>query len=307
MQAAREKVVLNNPTRLFNYTEVAFRKAPLLHRRIKPNLSTLSRVKSANRRLHRRGGSFAITGAPVIDGNIPQRLEIRELRKNNAQWNLYLLALNRFQQMNQTDVRSYYQLSGIHGRPFAEWDGVPLVQDMGYCSHTSNLFATWHRPYVLAFEQVVYGIVQDVAASLFNGSNQEYTTAASTFRHPYWDWAALSADGSSVLPQTITGSAFIVLDLPNGTLTVNNPLFQYTFTVPDLSAFPDAPFNVWQQTMRYPSDQNASATSQNTLVSQQIDKSQSVYAQRIMNLLQAYPRFANFSNSAWTPNQLGYE
>lgn len=57
--------------------------------------------------LRRQAGSFAITGAPVINGQIPQRLEIRELRKkNNLQWNLYLLALNRFQQMDQSDVRS---------------------------------------------------------------------------------------------------------------------------------------------------------------------------------------------------------
>lgn len=243
----------------------------------------------------------------MINGNIPQRLEIRQLQKNNAQWNLYLLALNRFQQMNQTDVRSYYQLSGIHGRPFTPWDGVPLVQNMGYCSHTSNLFATWHRPYVLAFEQVLYGIVQEVARSIQNDTNGEYQTAASTFRHPYWDWAALSTDGSAVLPLPISGSAYIVVELPNGTLTINNPLFRYTFAIPDLAAFPDSPFNVWQSTLRYPSSQNATAASQNSLVSQQIEKSQSTYAQRIMNLLQAYPRFANFSNSAWTPNELGYE
>ncbi|KAL8759007.1 MAG: hypothetical protein Q9199_001095 [Rusavskia elegans] len=243
----------------------------------------------------------------AVSNKWDERLEIRELRKNNAQWNLYLLALNQFQQMNQTDVRSYYQISGIHGRPFTEWDGVPLVQNMGYCSHTSNLFATWHRPYVAAFEQVLYDIVQEVAKSIQNDTNGEYKTAASTFRHPYWDWAARSPDGSPVLPSPISGSAFIVLDLPNGTLTINNPLFQYTFAVSDLSAFPDSPFNVWQQTLRYPSTQNATATSQNSLVSQQIEQSQNTYAQRIMNLLQAYPRFANFSNSAWTPNQLGYE
>lgn len=263
--------------------------------------------QDAPRLLHRRADSFAVTGAPVIDGNTPQRFEIRELRKNHAQWNLYLLALNQFQQMDQTDVRSYYQFSGIHGRPFTEWDGVPLVQNMGYCSHTSNLFATWHRPYVAAFEQVLYDIVQQVATSIQNDTNGEYKTAASTFRHPYWDWAARSTDGSSVLPAPISGSPFIMLDLPNGTLAINNPLFQYTFAVSDLSAFPDSPFNVWQQTLRYPSTQNATATSQNSLVSQQIEQSQNTYAQRIMNLLQAYPRFANFSNSAWTPNELGYE
>ncbi|KAI4129108.1 MAG: hypothetical protein LQ338_002406 [Usnochroma carphineum] len=252
-------------------------------------------------------GTFAITGAPVINGQIPQRLEIRQLRKNTAQWNLYLLAMNRFQQMDQSDVRSYYQLSGIHGRPFIEWDGVPLIQDMGYCSHTSNLFATWHRPYVVAFEQALYDIVQDVAKSIANDTNGEYITAASTFRHPYWDWAAPTSDGGPVLPAPVSGSPFIVLHLPNGTQTIRNPLYEYQFSSSDLSLFPDSPFNVWRKTLRYPSSQTAAASSQDPLVSQQIAQSQDSYAQRFMNLLQAYPRYANFSNSAWTPNSPGYD
>lgn len=258
-------------------------------------------------KLRRQAGSFAITGAPIINGQIPQRLEIRQLRKNNAQWNLYLLGLNRFQQMDQSDVRSYFQLSGIHGRPFTEWDGVPLVQNMGYCSHTSNLFATWHRPYVVAFEQVLYDIVQEVATSIVNDTNGEYETAASTFRHPYWDWAAPSSDGGPVLPAPVSGSPYIVLHLPNGSQTINNPLYQYKFASSELSSFPDTPFNVWQETLRYPSTESAAATSQDPLVSQQIAQSQDSYSQRFMNLLQAYPRFANFSNSAWTPNSPGYD
>lgn len=259
------------------------------------------------RNVRRQSGSFAITGAPVINEQIPQRLEIRQLRKNNAQWNLYLLALNRFQQMDQSDVRSYYQLSGIHGRPFTEWDGVPLVQSMGYCSHTSNLFATWHRPYIVAFEQVLYGIVQEIAASIDNDSNDEYKNAASTFRHPYWDWAAPSSDSGPVLPAPVSGSPYIVINLPNGSQTVNNPLYQYKFTPSDLSSFPDSPFDVWQETMRYPSSKSSAAKSQNPLVSQQISQSQDSYAQRFMNLLQAYPNFSNFSNSAWTPDSPGYD
>ncbi|KAI4259586.1 MAG: hypothetical protein LQ352_000654 [Teloschistes flavicans] len=255
----------------------------------------------------RQSNTFAIRGAPVINGQIPQRLEIRQLRKNNAQWNLYLLGLNQMQQMDQSDVRSYYQLSAIHGRPFTPWDGVPLVQELGYCSHTSNLFATWHRPYVLAFEQVLYDNVQDVANSIQSDTTGEYKAAASTFRHPYWDWAAPTTDGSPIMPAPVSGSPFIVVNLPNGSQTINNPLYQYNFAPSDLSSFPDSPFNVWQQTLRYPSTKAAGAASQDSLVSQQITQSQGTYAQRFMNLLQAYPRFTNFSNSAWTPNSPGYD
>ncbi|KAL8908400.1 MAG: hypothetical protein Q9207_000819 [Kuettlingeria erythrocarpa] len=209
--------------------------------------------------------------------------------------------------MDQSDVRSYYQLSGIHGRPFIEWNGVPLVQNMGYCSHTSNLFATWHRPYVAAFEQVLYDIVQDVATSIVNDTKGEYKPAASSFRHPYWDWAAPALDGGPILPAPISGSAYIVVYLPNGSQTIPNPLYQYKFDHSDLSSFPDAPFDVWEETKRYPSTTTATASSQDKLVGQQITQSQDSYAQRFMNLLQAYPRFANFSNSAWTPESPGYD
>ena len=58
---------------------------------------------------------------------------------------------------------------GIHGKPFVPWDGVrpdestTIQQDLdrddegnarhqtnrasGYCSHSSNLFPTWHREF----------------------------------------------------------------------------------------------------------------------------------------------------------------
>jgi tyrosinase len=44
--------------------------------------------------------------------------------------------------------------SGTHGRPFIPWDGVgrdPRGSN-GYCAHGSNLFPTWHRPYLALVE-----------------------------------------------------------------------------------------------------------------------------------------------------------
>ena len=125
------------------------------------------------RQMRRQVDPLAVKGAPVVNGTVPQRLEIRQLRKNTAQWNLYLLAMNEYQQMDKSDRRSYYQLSGIHGRPFAEWDGVPLVQQIGYCFHTSSLFSTWHRPYMALFEQILYDVVQGIAASIDDDDNEE--------------------------------------------------------------------------------------------------------------------------------------
>ncbi|KAI4164925.1 MAG: hypothetical protein LQ342_001558 [Letrouitia transgressa] len=256
--------------------------------------------------IRRQADSFAVKGAPVINGSVPQRLEIRQLRKNNAQWNLYLLAMNEYQKMDKADRRSYYQLSGIHGRPFTEWDSVPLVQQIGYCFHTSNLFSTWHRPYMALFEQILYDVVQGIAGNIAGDTKGEYKTAAATFRHPYWDWAADPSDGP-VLPAPVSGSPWIVINLPNGSTTISNPLYQFSFAAADLGDFPDSPFNKWSTTMRYPNSKNADAKSQDALVSRQIDQSQDTYSQRFMTLLQAYPAFANFSNSQWTPNSPGYD
>ena len=59
--------------------------------------------------------------------------------------------------------------------------------------------------------------------------------------------------------------------------------------------------------MRYPNSTDASAVSQDPLVSRQIQQSQGTYSQRFMTLLQAYPSFTNFSNSQWTPDSPGYD
>jgi tyrosinase len=46
-------------------------------------------------------------------------------------------------------------LAGIHGLPMVAWDGVQgnsAASNPGYCTHVSNLFLPWHRPYLALFE-----------------------------------------------------------------------------------------------------------------------------------------------------------
>lgn len=114
-----------------------------------------------NRQHHhtRQGATVAITGLQNgngADGSVPYRVEIRDLQQNADQWNLYLLALYMMQQSTaQTYELSYYQIAGIHGRPFIPWDGVAASsgdQNNGYCAHSMALFTTWHRPYLALFE-----------------------------------------------------------------------------------------------------------------------------------------------------------
>ena len=89
---------------------------------------------------------FIITGIPANgSGPAPQRLEIRQLQENPLQWNLYLLAMAEYQKMDQSDLTSYYQIAGIHGRPFVPWNQVAYTPGGagGYCTHSSTLFPTW--------------------------------------------------------------------------------------------------------------------------------------------------------------------
>ena len=180
--------------------------------------------------------SFAITG---IQGTA-LRLEVRQLQKNTAQWNLYLLALNDFQNRDQSTQLSYYQISGIHGRPYVPWDGVNFTPGRGggYCTHSSSLFPVWHRPYLALYEQVLYGLVQQRARTI---GTQEYLNAARTFRIPYWDWAAPAAAGQSVLPSSIGGSTTVRITLPSGPQTISNPLYRYHFHPVNTKDIPDSP------------------------------------------------------------------
>ncbi len=185
--------------------------------------------------LPKRDSSYAITGIKTglgANGEVPNRIEIRELQKDNVPWNLYLYALNRFQSKDQSDMLSYYQVSGIHGRPYTPWDNVQFAEGVsgGYCTHSSPLFPVWHRPYLALYEEQLAALALDVANTLFSGNEKDqYLAAAAKFRIPYWDWAAPAAPGENVLPSSISGSPWIMITLQNSTTVIPNPLYQYQF------------------------------------------------------------------------------
>jgi tyrosinase len=58
----------------------------------------------------RQGGFYAINGPAV--GGVQPRLEIRDVQSNAEMFNLFILATKRFQDMNQDDKLSYFQISG---------------------------------------------------------------------------------------------------------------------------------------------------------------------------------------------------
>ena len=133
-------------------------------------------------------GTFGITGIPIAQELVkvmtktipyapgtPLRREISEFASpsdplTQKQWTLFVLALEKFQNMPVDQKLSYFQVAGIHGFPETPWDlaSAPKQDPKpppgqvtlppgwqpygGYCHHNTIAFPTWHRPYMLLFE-----------------------------------------------------------------------------------------------------------------------------------------------------------
>lgn len=126
---------------------------------------------------------------------------------------------------------SYFFSTAIHGRPFGIFDNVgpsPGTDQNGYCTHVSNLFLPWHRPYLALFEQLLFEHMVDCANEFPAGDDRDrYSQAASLVRLPYWDWAVKPESGD-VLPDIVQQPS-VQVSTPNGTQTIENPLFSYKF------------------------------------------------------------------------------
>ena len=201
--------------------------SPLLRHEVEEVSTDLSH---GLRRRQASDGTVAINGIQAY--GIQPRLEVRQLEQNADQWNIFLLGLRLFQMTDQTNQTSYYQIAGIHGRPYIPWDGVPAAEGInspGYCLHLSNLFLTWHRPYLALFEQTLYQHIVDAVNQFPAGTQrQQYAEAALTWRLPYWDWAAPPPSGQSVFSTSLQSPTVDVI-MPNGSATIPNPLYSYQF------------------------------------------------------------------------------
>lgn len=159
----------------------------------------------------------------------------------------------------ETDPLSYYQISGIHGVPFVPWQETSVAtQDdsTGYCTHTSVLFATWHRPFLALFEERLLKHAIYVASKFTGSSAARYQAAARNVRLPYWDWAA--ADLQSRMPPQLTATSVTVVRPGTGgvpqTVSIANPLREYRFTNANLRAewMGDGDFGLTDRTRRQP-------------------------------------------------------
>src|SRR5438552_10291830 len=91
-------------------------------------------------------------------------------------------------------------------------------------------------------QQVLFGIIQDIASEFPVSSRARYQAAAATFRIPYWDWAAIPPSGQSIFPPSVTNSSDIQVIGSNGLpTTIKNPLYSHKFNPLNTNDFPRSP------------------------------------------------------------------
>ena len=97
-----------------------------------------------------------VIGPEGCSGCVPRRnIEVLQTSYPTV-FNMLILALQSLQQTPESVDTSYYQIAGIHGRPHIKWQQlIPpeiINPGRGYCTHSSRLFGTWHRPYLSLLE-----------------------------------------------------------------------------------------------------------------------------------------------------------
>ncbi|KAF8529966.1 hypothetical protein JB92DRAFT_3081218 [Gautieria morchelliformis] len=196
---------------------------------------------------------FLITG--VVGDQAPPRLEINDFIANEKQFALYIQALQAMYSEMKDPRVSYFGVSAIHGRPFQDWNGSPN-HEKAFCVHTTNLFPTWHRPYVALIEQIIQSHAARIAET-YTVDCDAWKSAAANLRQPFWDWAT-----NSVPPDVIISDETVSIPLPPRGITNNvvNPFFRYRFRDGETSQFGE-PFKDWVYTLRHPTSQGKEATS----------------------------------------------
>jgi len=244
-----------------------------------------------------------ITGVPrtgLPDQGAPPRLEIATFVQDKRQFSLYIQALQEM--YSGSDTESFYQIGGIHGLPYIDWNQSPRDGQNGYCVHGTVLFPTWHRPYVVVFEQVINKLAVKIAAD-YKIDNDQWTKAAIDLRQPFWDWG--KEETTIPPPEVISLEKVEIINSDGATVLVDNPFLFYKFKTGQTSTFP-SPYQDWDITLRNPTSQDPDATTdvealKSVLLSAQ---EQNIYnANRIFSITEWNP-FSNHSSGTGSANSL---
>jgi len=126
--------------------------------------------------------------------------------QDRSQLENLIRAFRGIQALAPDDPNSFFYLGGLHGLPFRGQGETDPKWWGGYCWHKTVLFPTWHRIYILYFENALRSIsgCQDVTL-------------------PLWDEVLVSADGP--IPSVLTSPTF---ELDGRT---DNPLYSYNIGI----------------------------------------------------------------------------
>ncbi|KAH9477628.1 Tyrosinase [Psilocybe cubensis] len=196
---------------------------------------------------------------PKVSGQAPERLEISVFLKDIRQFSLYIQALVALYSQDRNDPASFWQIAGIHGQPYVDYDGTPCDGNE-YCVHSTDLFSPWHRPYVVLFEQEIQKLAREIA-STYKYDCDSWMESAAALRQPYWGWDKME---SVVPPDEIIVETNVQIMKPDckSLVFVPNPFLTYYYPEGGNSSFVEH-FKFRPNTSRYP---NTNWISQTTML-----------------------------------------
>ncbi|KAI0770111.1 photo-regulated tyrosinase [Fomes fomentarius] len=234
------------------------------------------------------------------------RLEINDFVKKHKMFSLYIQALDAMSRTPEKDATSFFQVGGIHGAPYVPWPGVSLDPNLpslkkGYCTHGSVLFPTWHRPYVVLYEQILQKHAMEIAET-YTVDKERWKQAAEDLRQPFWDWAK-----NAVPPPEIISLERVKITRPDGsTVLVDNPFLRYRFRS-SVSDFPDN-LRHWPTTLRRPTTEGKDAADNVSQMISMLRGDQSNITLQTINLLtrvRTWPAFSNHSANGDDDDSVG--
>ncbi|OJT09435.1 Tyrosinase [Trametes pubescens] len=233
-------------------------------------------------------------GGETVGAMAPNRLEISDFIKNEKMFSLYIQALQAMMDTPQDDPESFFQIGGIHGLPYAPWDGVgeaSQAEASGYCTHGSVLFPTWHRPYVALYEQILQKHAIQIARKyVFEGYS--WRKVAADLRQPYWDWASNAVPP----PEVISMERVTIITSDGRRARVENPLLRYRFDSVEPSFA--GPFARWPSTIRHPSSDDSGAKDDVESLISTLQANQADLTSKVYNLLTRTHTWPSFSCNA---------
>ncbi|KAJ7218944.1 hypothetical protein C8J57DRAFT_1596327 [Mycena rebaudengoi] len=122
------------------------------------------------------------------------------------QCNLFLLAMAKFQSMDNDEKLSYFQVAGIHSMPYITWDDPKHPQ----------------RVYEIMIKHII---------PTFHPSDHARLEAeAQKWRLPYWDWATKKTRGGKQIYDVplIFREEKVTVTTSTGQTTISNPLWMFS-------------------------------------------------------------------------------